>query len=81
MGNLKTFKKRLREKNVWIAKETQKKKIEFYQMLVKKRIEEDAEFAQDVLNAVGEDLPAEFKEAAEKTIQDSKEKSNQEVTN
>jgi len=68
MGSLRTAQRKLKEKNVWIAQETDRKKVKFLQMLVKEKVKQDAEFAKDVLKAVGENLPKEIKEAAEATI-------------
>lgn len=68
MGSLRTAQRKLKEKNVWIAYETDRKKVKFLQMLVEEKVKRDAEFAKDVLKAVGENLPKEIKEAAEATI-------------
>ena len=68
MGSLRTAQRKLKEKNVWIAQETEKQKIKFFQRLVEEKVKKDAEFAKDVLAAVGENLPEEIKKAAEETV-------------
>ena len=68
MGNLRSPKRKLNEKNVWIAQEVQRKKIDLAKKFVEERIKADAEFAKDVLAAVGENLPAEIKKLAEETV-------------
>lgn len=73
MGNSRKLKRNLNEKQVWIAKTVEQKRNELAKAIVKERIEKDAEFAKDVLKAVGSDLPQDFKEAAEKTIAEEKQ--------
>lgn len=68
MGNLRSLKRNLNEKYVWIAQEVQRKKIELAKKFVEDRVKTDAKFAKDVLAAVGENLPAEIKKSAEETI-------------
>ena len=57
---------------MWIAQETQKQKIALAKKMVEERCKKDAEFAADVLKAVGENLPKEIREAAEATIAQKK---------
>jgi len=68
MGGLRSAKRKLNAKNVWIAQEVQRKKVELAQEFVKERLQKDAEFARDVLKAVGESLPDEYKKLADETI-------------
>jgi len=68
MGALRSARRKLNEKSVWIAQEVQRKQIELAQKFVKERVEKDAEFARDVLKAVGDNLPSDIKKAAEETV-------------
>lgn len=68
MSSLSSAKRKLNAKKVWIAQEVQKRKVEIAKKFVEDRVRTDKEFAQDVLNAVGENLPPEIKKAAEETI-------------
>jgi formate dehydrogenase maturation protein FdhE len=79
MGSMRTARRKLKEKNVWIAQETDRQKVKFLQRIVEEKVKKDAEFAKDVLAAVGDNLPKEIKEAAEKTVAEeiSVEKSDQ----
>lgn len=73
MGNLRSVKRNLSKRHVWLAEETQRQKIELAKKFVEERCKKDAEFAADVIKAVGENLPKEIKEVAEATIAASKE--------
>lgn len=68
MGNLRSFRRKLNEKNVWVANEVQRKKVELAKKFVEDKVKTDADFARDVLAAVGENLPADIKKSAEETI-------------
>jgi len=68
MGHSRSAKRGLNEKNVWIAQDVERKRNDLAKEFVKERIKTDAEFAKDVLKAVGEILPEEFKKTAEETI-------------
>ena len=72
MGNSRSAKRNLSARHVWIAQETQKQKIALAKKMVEERCKKDAEFAADVLKAVGENLPKEIREAAEATIAQKK---------
>jgi hypothetical protein len=71
MGNLRSTKRKLSERHVWLAQETERQKILLARKMVEERCKKDAEFAADVLKAVGENLPKEISEAAEKTVAES----------
>lgn len=51
-----------------MAKEVEQKRIELARQVVLERAKKDAEFAADVLKAVGDNLPKEIKEACEESI-------------
>lgn len=71
MSALSGFKRRLQPNKVYLAQKVAEKKIEFAKNVVLERAKKDAEFAADVIKAVGENLPTEIKEACEKTIAES----------
>ena len=68
MSSLSSFKRNLKEKNVWIAKEVLRKNIEIAQKYVENRVKTDVQFAKNVLEIAGDNLPAEIKKLAEETI-------------
>lgn len=68
MSSLRSFRKKLNPVKVQLAKKVAYERIKVARQVVKERCEKDAEFAKDVLNAVGESLPQEIKETCEKTI-------------
>lgn len=68
MSKLRSARRKLNEKYIRIAQEVTQKRKDFVKELVKERIKKDAEFASDVLKAVGELLPEDFKKIAEETI-------------
>lgn len=68
MGNLRSAKRQLKKRNVWIAQEVEVQRVKLAQKAVEERCKKDAEFAADVLKAVGENLPQEIKDVAEETI-------------
>lgn len=68
MGTLRTLSRKLKQKNVWFAKKISKERNEILKSLVEERVKTDYEFAQDVLKAVGNDLPENIKKAAEETV-------------
>ena len=74
MSALTSFKRRLKPNKVYLAQKVAEKKIEFARNVVLERAKRDAEFAADVLKAVGENLPTEVKEACEKSVSDAKTK-------
>lgn len=79
MGNLRSSRRRLNEHSVQISKAIDRKKQEFAKKFIQERIGKDAEFAQDVLNAVGSNLPEEFKKLAEETIARESSKKEAEI--
>jgi hypothetical protein len=68
MSKLRSLKRHLNERNVWIAKEVEKKKVELAKKFVEERAKKDAEFAKDLLKAVGDNLPPETKKVAEESV-------------
>jgi predicted transcriptional regulator len=73
MSKLRNLKRKLQPDKVRIAEQVQYERVQFARNMVKERCEKDAEFAKDVLKALGENLPREIKETCEKTIsEDSK---------
>ena len=68
MSSLRSSKRKLNAKNVWIAQEVQRKKLEVAKKFVEEKVKTDPEFAKDVLTSVGENLPPDIKKAAEETI-------------
>lgn len=68
MGTLRTLSRKLKQENVWFAKKISKERNEILKSLVEERVKTDYEFAQDVLKAVGNDLPENIKKAAEETV-------------
>ena len=74
MSALTSFKRRLKPNKVYLAQKVAEKKIEFARNVVLDRAKRDAEFAADVLKAVGDGRPKEVKEACEKSVSDAKTK-------
>ena len=74
MSNSGSFRRKLNAKNVWIAEEVRRKKLEIAKQFVEEKVKTDPEFAQDVLTALGENLSPEIKKTAEATI--AKQKMN-----
>lgn len=72
MGILRSLRKKLNAEKVWVAQEVAARRKEIVKELVEARVKEDAEFAQDVLNAVKEGLPENIKQAAEETLKNAK---------
>lgn len=68
MSKLRSFKRHLNPSKVWLANQVAEEKIKIARQVVLERAKKDAEFAADVLKAVGENLPKEIKEACEETI-------------
>jgi rubrerythrin len=68
MSKLKSMARKLDRYRVMLAQETERQRIEVAKKVIKERVEKDLEFAQDVLKAVGNNLPAEIKKAAEETV-------------
>src|ERR1035437_6712402 len=74
MSALNGFRRRLKPNKVYFAQKVAEKKVEFARNVVLERAKKDAEFAADVLKAVGNNLPTEVKEACEKSVYDAKTK-------
>jgi hypothetical protein len=74
MSSLSNFKRRLKPNRVYLAQKVAEKKIEFAKQVVLDRAKRDAEFAADVLKAVGDNLPIDIKETCEKSVADAKTK-------
>jgi hypothetical protein len=55
---------------VLLAEQVQYDRVRNAQQIVREKCETDAEFAEDVLKAVGDALPLEIKATCEKTIAD-----------
>jgi hypothetical protein len=51
-----------------MAEETHNQRIKLVQEIIAKRVKEDVNFAKDVLQAVGDNLPPDIKKAAEDKI-------------
>lgn len=75
MGTFRSLRRKLNAEKVFIAEKVAQKRTELVKAFVEERVKKDAEFAQDVLNAVGENLPENIKKAAEETVRNgTKEK-------
>lgn len=68
MSKLKSASRKLDRYRVMLAQDTERQRIEVAKKVVKERAEKDLEFAQDVLKAVGDNLPKEIKETCEATV-------------
>ena len=78
MSTLRKLKRNLNERNVWIAKKVEQEKTEIAKKLIEERVEKDADFARDVLKALGENIPEKLKKSAEETIAKETEKAIEE---
>jgi 3-oxoacyl-ACP reductase-like protein len=78
MSNYGSFRRKLNAKNVWIAEEVRRKKLEIAKHFVEEKVKTDPEFARDVLTALGVNLPPEIKKAAEATLKAHAKKVNEE---
>lgn len=79
MGTFRSLQRRLNAERVWFAQEVTEKRKEIAKKIVEERVKKDAEFAQDVLNAVGKNLPENIKKAAEETIKNGPQVEKREV--
>lgn len=68
MSKLRSFKRHLDPKKVWLAQQVAEEKIKIARQVVLDRAKKDAEFAAEVLKAVGDNLPKEIKEACEASV-------------
>jgi hypothetical protein len=68
MSKLSSFRRHLKPEKVWLANQVAEEKIKIARQVVLERAKKDAEFAADVLKAVGENLPKEIKEACEASV-------------
>jgi hypothetical protein len=68
MSALRKLHRNLDPRRVYIADHVAAERIKVARQVVKERCDKDAEFARDVLKAVGDALPKEIKETCEKTI-------------
>ncbi len=71
MSSLSRYKRHLNPGKVYLAEKVAVEKIRLAHQVVLDRAQRDAEFAADVLKAVGENLPPEIKTACEKTISEA----------
>lgn len=78
MGNLNSARRKLNAKSVNFAQQVEKKKLDLAKEFVKERVQKDAEFARDVLKAVGDLLPEDIKKLAQATIKNDAKKVNEE---
>lgn len=74
MSKLRSLQRGLDPFRVALAKQVEQDRIKIARQVVLERAKKDAEFAADVLKAVGENLPKEIREAAEATIAEKKAK-------
>jgi hypothetical protein len=68
MSSLRSFKRHLDPKKVWLAQQVAIEKVKIARQVVAERAKKDAAFAAEVLKAVGDNLPKEIKEACEEGI-------------
>jgi|FAXJ01.1.fsa_nt_gi hypothetical protein len=68
MSNLRSFQRHLKPEQVHLANQVSTEKLKIARQVVLDRVKKDAEFAADVLKAVGDSLPKEIKEACEKSV-------------
>jgi hypothetical protein len=68
MGNTRSLRRKLNAEKVFIAEQVAQKRTELVKKFVEERVKKDAEFASDVLKAVGDALPENIKKLAEETI-------------
>ncbi len=70
MSKLSGFRRKLDPKKVWLANQVAEEKIKIARQVVIEQAKKDAQFAADVLKAVGENLPKEIKEACEASVKE-----------
>lgn len=80
MSTLGMMRKKLKIDKVNMAHQVAYERVMVARKVVKERCEKDAEFAKDVLKAVGVHLPKEIKEIAEATIAKNNEEENKAKT-
>jgi CRISPR/Cas system CMR-associated protein Cmr5 small subunit len=68
MSKLSSFRRKLDPKKVWLAQQVAQEKIKIARQVVIEQAKKDAQFAADVLKAVGDNLPKEIKEACEESV-------------
>ncbi len=68
MSILRSAKRKLRTDKVLFAEQVRYERNELIKKAVVDRLKTDVEFAKDVIRAVGDNLPANIKEAADKVI-------------
>lgn len=68
MSKLRSFQRHLNPSKVCLAKQVAEEKIKIARQVVLDHAKKDAQFAADVLKAVGENLPKEIKEACEESV-------------
>lgn len=68
MGKLRKLKRNLRIDKVQLAEQTKFEQIKLVKEMCVKRATEDAGFAKEILDAVGDVLPPEVKKAAEESV-------------
>jgi hypothetical protein len=74
MSKLSGFKRKLDPKKVWLAQQVAAEKIKIARQVVIEQAKKDAQFAADVLKAVGDNLPKEIKDACEESVREACEK-------
>jgi peptide subunit release factor 1 (eRF1) len=79
MGTFRSLRRNLNAEKIWIAQQVAEERNEIVKAFVEERVKKDAEFAQDVLNAVGENLPEHIRKAAEETIKNGPQVEKQEI--
>ena len=80
MGGLRSARRKLKQDRVWKAEETQHQRIKILQTVVAERAAKDAEFANDLIKAVGENLPPAIRKTAEETIARELQKQDDKVS-
>ena len=68
MSKLKSLGRKLKPNRVDYAIKVHDKRRELAHNLIRERAAKDKEFAQDIINAVGDGLPSDIREIADKTI-------------
>jgi ribosomal protein L31E len=79
MGKLRSIKRKLKLDKVQMAEQVQYERVKLAKKMVEERVKVDSEFAQDVINAVGENLPSEIRKFAEESIAKSRENKSTEI--
>jgi len=74
MGNLRTSRRSLKNKNVWIAQETEKQRIQLARKVIAERAAKNADFAAELIKVVGDNLPKEIKEVCEESVREHAKK-------